>query len=391
MDVLSHYPMADNSSYYLQLWGPTIRCSSLTDVQKRFFNNFIASFPNDTITLHSLSILGNITTASRSYSYEPGFPMLMFSAFTPLFAGFDSLGFNNKNLWSLPSNSSIHLKLKTQLCVQTSRDNFACSLVNTSYKVGFDVANGDQKITSLQTIGFERVLMNSHADGFDYFNPYPYTEHDSYIASFVALCNLLVGNNTVREDWLGASGKFLIDESSSLMLRSGLDAYVLVRGIASDYDKMKMDNSSCSSTRSIVWSNSSMSEQYSRPINNTSRIFGKPKFMCRNRTLDQAIEDLYQNITIRMLSAAQLTKLEYDNVTYRRSTIVYQYNLRTLILSYSIAGFKAFISIIIGIVSCISNGVAHSTAFSALVATTRNPELDALPKGHCMGSLPLDK
>ncbi|TEY87401.1 hypothetical protein BOTCAL_0002g00070 [Botryotinia calthae] len=43
------------------------------------------------------------------------------------------------------------------------------------------------------------------------------------------------------------------------------------------------------------------------------------------------------------------------------------------------------------ILSCTSNGVAHSTAFSALVATTRNPELDALSKGHCMGSLPLDK
>ncbi|TGO51420.1 hypothetical protein BOTNAR_0357g00100 [Botryotinia narcissicola] len=62
-----------------------------------------------------------------------------------------------------------------------------------------------------------------------------------------------------------------------------------------------------------------------------------------------------------------------------------------LTLSYNIATFVASMSTIIGISSCISNGVTHSTAFSALVATTCNPELDALYKGHCMGPLPTDK
>ncbi|KAF7883988.1 hypothetical protein EAF00_011300 [Botryotinia globosa] len=85
--------------------------------------------------------------------------------------------------------------------------------------------------------------------------------------------------------------------------------------------------------------------------------------MCRNRTLNRAIVDLYENFTIGMLSATQLT----------------------------IAAFIASMSIIIGISSCISNGVTHSTIFSALIATTCNPELDALYKGHCMGPLPIDK
>ncbi|KAF7940059.1 uncharacterized protein EAE98_000186 [Botrytis deweyae] len=97
-----------------------------------------------------------------------------------------------------------------------------------------------------------------------------------------------------------------------------------------------------------------------------------------------------------MLSATQLTKLKYVNVTSRRSTNVYSYNSRSLILSYCIAAFIAFIRIMIGILSCISNGVARSTASSALVATTRNPELHAPSKGHCiqgtcMGSLTLGK
>lgn len=64
---------------------------------------------------------------------------------------------------------------------------------------------------------------------------------------------------------------------------------------------------------------------------------------------------------------------------------------KDLMLSYSIAAFIASMGIIVGISSCISNGVTHSTAFSALVATTCDPKLDALYKGHCMGPLPIDK
>ncbi|KAF7876704.1 hypothetical protein EAF04_001788 [Stromatinia cepivora] len=47
-------------------------------------------------------------------------------------------------------------------------------------------------------------------------------------------------------------------------------------------------------------------------------------------------------------------------------------------------------SVIIGIFSFISNGIADSTAFSAVIAA-RNPEVEAFSKGHSMGSLPLDE
>ncbi|TGO34273.1 hypothetical protein BHYA_0204g00010 [Botrytis hyacinthi] len=123
--------------------------------------------------------------------------------------------------------------------------------------------------------------------------------------------------------------------------------------------------------------------QQSRPINATGKMFGKPQFMCRNRTLNRAIEDLYTTFTIGILSATRLTKLKYVNVMWKIN--------KHLMLSYSIAASIASMSIIIGISSCINNGATHSIAFSALVATTCNPELDALYKGHCMGPLPIDK
>lgn len=38
-----------------------------------------------------------------------------------------------------------------------------------------------------------------------------------------------------------------------------------------------------------------------------------------------------------------------------------------------------------------TNGVVHSSSFSAIIATTRNEALDSLSRGHSLGALPLDK
>lgn len=117
MDVLLGYIPADNYSYYLQFWGPTIKFSSSTDVQKQIFNKFSASLPVDTIAPYSPPSPDTIFTPNSTLfsSFESGFPMLMFSALMPLFAEFDPLGFDSQNLWSLPSNSSNHSKPKIQL------------------------------------------------------------------------------------------------------------------------------------------------------------------------------------------------------------------------------------------------------------------------------------
>ena len=70
---------------------------------------------------------------------------------------------------------------------------------------------------------------------------------------------------------------------------------------------------------------------------------------------------------------------------------IYQYNHRNLIISYSIAIGLTLISIAFGAIATASNGVSHSTSFSAMVATTRNPQLDQLVQGSSLGSLPLDQ
>jgi hypothetical protein len=48
-------------------------------------------------------------------------------------------------------------------------------------------------------------------------------------------------------------------------------------------------------------------------------------------------------------------------------------------------------AISIGLYSFAVNGVSHSHSFSAIMTTTRNPDLDALSQGQSLGAAPLDR
>jgi hypothetical protein len=78
-------------------------------------------------------------------------------------------------------------------------------------------------------------------------------------------------------------------------------------------------------------------------------------------------------------------------VTHQTTQNIYRYDSRNLIISYTTAVALAFFSIALGVFSFLDNGVAHSTAFSAFVTTTRNSDLDELSRGHSLGRIPLDE
>lgn len=77
-------------------------------------------------------------------------------------------------------------------------------------------------------------------------------------------------------------------------------------------------------------------------------------------------------------------------VTIHTTPNVYHYDAFKLLLSYGIAILFTVLSTIFGIYSFYVNGVEHFSSFSALIATTRNPDLDILSEGHSLGALPLD-
>ena len=119
--------------------------------------------------------------------------------------------------------------------------------------------------------------------------------------------------------------------------------------------------------------------------------FPSEPWMCRNKTFLRAIEDLANNITISFLSSAELinTNTTRRNITTsdkKRNEYVYQ--PLYLLLSYGLALLFTSLAASLGFYSLWLNGVSHSMSFSAIVATTRNPELDLLTHGSSLGALP---
>jgi hypothetical protein len=126
------------------------------------------------------------------------------------------------------------------------------------------------------------------------------------------------------------------------------------------------------------------------PVQTFTNTFPSEPWMCRNSTLMKAIEDLANNITISYLSSPHLTN---DNTTSRTIVTsntynIYQYRPFYLFLSYGLALLLSFIAALIGFYSMYMNGVSHSNSFSAMIATTRNPELDSLSIRSSLGADP---
>lgn len=75
-----------------------------------------------------------------------------------------------------------------------------------------------------------------------------------------------------------------------------------------------------------------------------------------------------------------------DGIVYK-SINVYSYDQRSLLASYGAAVGVSLILVIFGIFSFMKNGISHDSSFSAIMTTTRNPELDILTKGQSLGAL----
>ncbi|KAL4791249.1 hypothetical protein BDV19DRAFT_381782 [Aspergillus venezuelensis] len=105
---------------------------------------------------------------------------------------------------------------------------------------------------------------------------------------------------------------------------------------------------------------------------------------CRNGTLAAAIADLSRNFTYSLLSLnASSAPLP---VTVSSAQNFYRYHSRNLLAAYVSALGVTLACVAVGLVALYNNGVSQSTSFSSVLLTTRNPELDRLAVGHCLGS-----
>ncbi|KAI4938290.1 hypothetical protein J4E85_000729 [Alternaria conjuncta] len=109
--------------------------------------------------------------------------------------------------------------------------------------------------------------------------------------------------------------------------------------------------------------------------------------------LKTEIQDLFEDILITLLNDPNLVVVQTQEVpcTKSRTMMVYVYYEYSLWIGYAIVIAITFAFILVGAWSLHMNGVASDVLFSRIMATTRNPTLDHLSVGACLGGDPFPK
>lgn len=111
------------------------------------------------------------------------------------------------------------------------------------------------------------------------------------------------------------------------------------------------------------------------------------------KDLPTAIQSLFEDMLITLLSDPRLVVASKQAVpcSKDRSVNVYKYKREGLWIGYAFAVAGAFVCLAVGGWAIHQNGVASDTLFSRIVVTTRNPTLDRLSVGACLGGDPFPK
>lgn len=111
------------------------------------------------------------------------------------------------------------------------------------------------------------------------------------------------------------------------------------------------------------------------------------------QNLDTMIQKLHQDILINLWGAQKLIISSEQKVECKKSryTNVFKYYEKNLWIGYSIVVVVTLAAIIVGGLALRSNGISSDTLFSRILVTTRNPTLDHLSRGACLGSDPFPR
>jgi len=105
------------------------------------------------------------------------------------------------------------------------------------------------------------------------------------------------------------------------------------------------------------------------------------------------VQSLFEEMLISLLSEPTLVVAETQDVPClkMRTINTYRYYKRGLWIGYTIVIGITFCFVLIGAYSIFQNGVASDVLFSRIMVTTRNPTLDHLSVGACLGGDPFPK
>ncbi|KAI1765118.1 hypothetical protein GGR53DRAFT_491079 [Hypoxylon sp. FL1150] len=354
-------PPFPNASYDLEFWGPSYKCSSLEEfIERNNSRTWSLSDYNYTSVeqafygeVGSWVSPGNSSLTGREYVYNA-------VSATPLnhtiFIG--ASGYNT--LWNRTSQNA----------------RLVCQLYNASYDitVGFDdgtpfIRENGVKNIELQDWDSIRGVRALAFSNNGTCAPDPESNNATICLTYHVF-------HTVFRDFL--AGSIFINSVGDIAYDDG----DTVRSIGAT----PLFHSGLMDCPEIV--NSTVLYSGAGADTSVLKTFNR----CRNQTLASAIEDLSRNFTYSLM-----TYRNWEDVTTQAPVMVtspmnfFSYNERYLLAAYLTAVSLTLVCMTVGLVALMDNGFTGSTAFSAVLLTTRNPDLDSLAENSHRGEKPLPK
>jgi hypothetical protein len=343
---------ATNSSYTLQFYGPTIQCEEASTLEDQaVFNQYSMALWNES----------EIFTSSTFQMFNDGEPrFLNVSDLTSDFSK-ESYSFLIASVFdtsTVQNQNSVYDTVSWRFLVQTANSSIVCSNANASFELGIDYVNGVQSISQGK---IEIVTIASYSmDEADVV--------DGYTLMFLFAAGVLWGNVSA-----GAAG-------------------------AAEGDNSHFGDTGLIDCDEIYWwlnpdnYNDTIFTQYPHLAWPQDFTLPAEYSLCRNRSLSLAIQDLANNLTISLLSNPNMTVNVSTPVTITTPQNIYRYDSRNLIISYTIGIVATIFAVIVGVMSIYSNGVCHSTSFSAIMTSTSvNHQISELSRGQPLGVKPLSR
>ncbi|KAL4926437.1 uncharacterized protein BDV17DRAFT_293646 [Aspergillus undulatus] len=336
LEVLTVPAPFPNASYSLAFWGPSYKCQGLAEaITAAQGMRYTDAFDEDaSYTLRELweHEIANETTRGT------------------IFLGAAPTSILN-NVLFVRATGENHLANRNA----SEPTEIVCQLWNTSYVVDLRFTNGIQTLTPISV---------------EHLAPANWSSRD--------------GTYTLLESRSEANAGFHVTH----LLFSGLIQGTIRNSVSLELSESKSSEApftTLSITQTGLFGCPEMWNISSSGFDNTL----PSSTPCRNGTFARTLEDLSHNFTYSLLSLKGGNTSTDVTAMYPQN--FYTYNDRNLFLAYGVALGVTIASTIVGFLALHKNGVTHSTSFSAALLTTRNPELDGLAFGHCLGSDPLEK
>ncbi|CAD6446802.1 0a3e53ad-cc74-4819-a71a-6b31110dcbe1 [Sclerotinia trifoliorum] len=375
---LSRQVAGSEWSYSLQFYGPSIKCNEPNSTQQAVFNNITKYYEQQNIFTYT-----DQNDNRTNITFDVGSRKIIYASWSIWYAS------GTPNNVDSPRPLAEQVSPYPQLWIQTSTSELVCSAVNASFNIAVSYVDGVQHVTQqdIKIIGdydlsyvsvgsIESGTTSTDSNGVTTMSAGGAMEEalwNEYIPHMYALGAILGGNITLQDITLTN------DQNVREYSRYGA-TNVLGTGLMA-----------CEEIANTPFKNESsyLIHDPSATFSNTFTSTNQP-WLCRNRTLARGIEDLANNITISYLSSPDLTRNgDPQTIVTSNTNNYYVYHPLWLLISYGLALLFSFIAVVVGVFAMHSNGVVHSNSFSAIVATTRNPELDECLGRSSLGAEPL--